>query len=263
MTPIASVHAATLHDAFQRAQRVAPTKGAAFDRAAGFHLTFEESSMTIRATDLEVSYIQSVDAEVTESAVLRLPSTTLAAFVGSLPMSGDQSVFFIKDGEQVIVRYGKTKTKAKLNPIRGEFPSVEWHPLDAMRSAHDLSSRIDQVAWATEDHGVLSGVRIDGTHLLALSHRRAARVACAIAWDPDMEPVVAVLSSLAPLIKLGTDIRMAVIENKIVLALDDRTQIKSTVLLGDWPDLLERLEEIPMTGSFQVAKQRWIDGLSK
>ena len=141
-----------------------------------------------------------------------------------------QSVpFFIRtDKDQIIVRFGKTKTKAKLNQITGDYPKVEWYPVTTMAPAQELASHIDAVAWATEDHGVLSGVRIDGKHLLALSHRVAAQIGCEV--DVAGDPVVALLEPIVPLIKLGTDIRMGVREERIVLALDESTQVTSSAL---------------------------------
>jgi DNA polymerase III sliding clamp (beta) subunit (PCNA family) len=118
------------------------------------------------------------------------------------------------------------------------------------------------VAWAVEPdaQGVLSGIRIDGKWLEGLSSKNAARIQCDVETDG---PVVAVLKSLAPLIKTGSRLRMKVEEGKIIVALDEMTQVTSTTVLGDWPNLVERLEKFEFPNSITIRKTRITEALKR
>ena len=54
--PIATVSAAILHEALNRANRIAPTKGSAMDRAQGIQIEFMLTEAHVRATDLDVTF---------------------------------------------------------------------------------------------------------------------------------------------------------------------------------------------------------------
>lgn len=267
ITTIASVHAATLHDVLQRASRVAPTKGAAYDKAQGIHLTFSVDHVEVRATNMDVTFWQSISATLAEpyaeAITMRLPSNMLVAFIASLPMSGEQLVHVRVDDEkpkQVILKYANTRLQAKMNQIVGEYPAFGPRDADAMTPAQELASKLEQVAWATGDTGVLQGIRLDGETLFAMDSKRAARTPCKISLD---EPVVAMLSALVPLVKLGTDIRIMAEEGKIYMALDESCQVTSTVIVAPYPTAVERLAALPLEGSFTINKVRLKDALGR
>lgn len=264
---IASIHAATLHDVLQRANRVAPTKGAAYDRAQGIHFRFSVDHCEVRATNLDVTFWQNVPANITEpyaeAVEMRLPSQMLVAFVASLPMSGEQMVRFRVDDEhpkQVIIKFANTKLQAKMNQIVGSYPAFGPRPVDNMTPAQELASKLEQVAWATGDTGVLQGVLIDGTQILAMDSKRAARVPCEIAVT---EPVVAMLTTLVPLVKLGTDIRIMAEDGKVYMALDESCQVTSTVILQPYPNAIERLSQMALDQTFTINKTRLKEALSR
>jgi DNA polymerase III sliding clamp (beta) subunit (PCNA family) len=264
---IASIHAATLHDSLQRAARVAPTKGAAYDKAQGIHLTFKVDHCEVRATDCDVTFWHRVAAEITEPyddpIELRIPSGMFVAFVASLPMSGDQRVRFRRDDanpRQIIVKYANTKLQAKMNLITGSYPAFGPRDASAMTPAQELAAKLEQVSWAVGDTGVLQGVLIDGKQMVAMDSKRAARIPCDVIVD---EPVVGMLKSLTPLIKMGTDIRMMVEENRIFLALDDTCQVTSTVILQPYPNAIERLAALPLTHEFTINRTRLMEAMNR
>lgn len=269
ITDIASVHAATLHDALQRAYRIAPTKGAAFDKAAGIHLTFQGDRCEVRATDTEVTFWQEIPAEVMdrdgEALELRLPSMVLVPFIASLPMSGEQKIKFRVDDanpKQIIVKFANTKLQAKMNQIVGAYPLFGYRSVDEMMPAQELASKLESVSWAVGDTGVLQGVLVDGDQLYAMDSKRAARVPCAVEVD---EPVVALLTALTPLVKLGTDIRIRVEGSKVLLALDEKTQVTTTVISQPYPDAWQRLVKMreEMESQFSMNRGRLTDALNR
>jgi len=268
LTEIGSVQVATLHDALQKAKNVAPTKGNAFDRAQGIHLTFVTDGIEVRATNLEMTYWQLVPAatSVENGWEMRLPSGLLSAFVAGIPMASesDRLRFLIDTANprSVTVQFGNKKLKAKMATIMGEYPQFAPIDVDEMKDAQELASKLEMVAWAADDQGgVLSGTYIDGEYLVSMTTKMAARAHCVIDAE---EAVVAIMRPLVPLIKLGTTIRMKVLENKLVIALDEASQVTSTVILQPYPvHGLEQLGKLPHDSGFTVGKQRFIDGLTR
>ena len=262
-THIATVSAALLHEALSRANKVAPTKGNAHDRAAGIQIDFRLDEAHVRATDLDVTFYQKIPVEqVSEECVLRL-SGVVPPFVASLSMDKNQVIrFFRAENKRIIVQYGKTRTKATIPTITGEYPTVHWFDYEQMSDASELGNKIASVAWATEDDasGVLSGIKIDGKWLEALSSKNAARIQCEIESDVT---VIAVLKSLVPLVKSGSRLRMMTQEGRIVVALDEMTQVTSTTVLGEWPNLVERLERFEFPNSVTIRKTRFTEALSR
>jgi len=268
LTEIGSVQVATLHDALQKAKNVAPTKGNAFDRAQGIHLTFITDGIEVRATNLEMTYWQLVPAvtSVESGWEMRLSSSLLAAFVAGIPMASesDRLRFLIDTANprSVTVQFGNKKLKAKMPTIQGDYPLFGPIDVNDMKDAQELSSKLEMVAWAADDQGgVLSGTYIDGNHLVSMTTKMAARAHCVIDAE---DAVVAIMRPLVPLIKLGTTVKMKVLENKIVIALDEASQVTSTVILQPYPvHGLAQLEKLPHDAGFTVAKQRLIDGLTR
>lgn len=266
LNEIASVHVAALHDALQRASKIAPTKGAAWDRAQGIHLTMVEGGIEVRATNLEMTYYQLVEADVKLTGeVYRLPSSVLPGFVASLPMAKDgdfvKILFDDQDASKVVVRYNKTKLKANIKRIVGSsYPEFGPIRLEGMTPAQELASAIEAVTWACDDSGKLAGVLVTGTDLIALDGKVASRINCVVETP---EQIVAFLSPLVPLIKLGTNIHIRGIENKLVVALDDRTQVTTSLVLEPYPNLIPKMREFDLPDTFTVSRTRLIEALGR
>jgi DNA polymerase III sliding clamp (beta) subunit (PCNA family) len=257
------VSAALLHEALNRATRIAPTKGNAADRAAGIQIEFKLDEAHVRATDLEVTFYQKIPVvSVDQECTVRL-SLVVPTFVASLSMDKDQVIRFHRtDDRKIVVQYGKTRTKATIPEIVGEYPLVPWHDYDQMSEATELADKVASVAWAVENdaQGVLSGIRIDGEWLEGLSSKNAARIRCDVVND---KPVVAALKTLVPLIKGGSRVRMMALEGRLVVALDETSQVSSTTVLGAWPNLVERLEKFEFPNSVTIRKTRLVEALKR
>jgi len=257
------VSAALLHEALNRAAKIAPTKGNAMDRAGGIQIEFKLDEAHIRATDLDVTFYQRIPVvSVEQECTIRL-SLVVPTFVASLSMDKDQVIRFHRtDGHKIIVQYGKTRTKATIPEITGEYPNVPWYEYDEMSEAAELADKIASVAWAVEAdaQGILSGVKIDGEWLEGLSSKNAARIRCDVVSE---EPVVAALKTLVPLIRGGSRMRMRTLPGRLVVALDETTQVTSTTVLGQWPNLVERLEKFEFPNSITIRKTRLTEALKR
>jgi DNA polymerase III sliding clamp (beta) subunit (PCNA family) len=259
---IAVVHAAMLHEALSRANRIAPTKGSGMDRAAGIQIEFIGTEAHIRATDLDVTFYQKVECiEVVEECTIRL-SSVVPPFVASLSMDKDQVIRFHREDRKIVVQYNKSRTKATVPEIVGEYPVVRWHDYDSMTDATDLGGKIASVAWAVEPdaQGILSGIKIDGEWLEGMSSKNAARIRCDVVAEA---PVIAVIKSLTPLIKGGSKLRMKAEAGHIMIALDETAQVTSTTVLGNWPNLVERLEKFEFPNTVTIRKGRLGDALKR
>ena len=263
-TTIVTVRANLLHEALQRAVNVAPTKGAGFDKAGGIMFRTRGSELWVQATDLEHTFFQKVPATVDIDGYDFRIYPHVAKFVASLPMTSDQEVRFHidDDTERIEVQYKKTPTKLKVPTVTGEYPTIDWHDYDDMDDAFELSGKLASVAWATEDSasGVLSGVRIDGEWIEALCSKQMARTMCKVQTD---EPVIAVVKSLTSLIAQGSRVRIKALHGRVVIALDEHSQITSATVLGAWPDLAERIDKLDLPQGFVVNRHRLLDALSR
>ena len=263
-THIATINAGLLHEALNRANRVAPSKGEAMDKAGGIQIQFTATEAHIRATDLEVTFYQKVPLEeLTEECTIRV-SSVVPGFVASLAMDKGQVIRFHRKGKQIVVQYQKTRTKATVSQIGGEFPRIPWYDYDEMTEAMELSNKIASVAWCVEsdEQGILSGIKIDGSWLEALSSKNAARIACEVEAKGD-DPVIAVVKSLVPLIKSGSKPRMMTDTGRIIIALDEQAQVTSTTVMGAWPNIVSRLEAFDFPHSVTMRKSRMTDALKR
>ncbi len=265
-TLLASVPAPLLHEALGRGVRIAPNKGAAYDRAAGFHLSFIGNDLHVRVTDLEHSFYQRIPVvvhDVSEHHTFRVP-TTLQKFVSTLPMGDDKVIRFWYDPDRrrIIAQYNKAPTRLTMPMIVGEYPLIEWYDYSSMDDASELAQKIEAVSWAIDDaaSGVISGLRIDGVWLEAMSSKNAARIKCSSA---NPEAVTAVVKKLVGILKTGSEVRMMTMSGRIVIALDDAAQVSSSTVLGPWPNMMERLGTIDLVNRFTINKQRLLDGLGR
>src|SRR6478752_2381202 len=114
---LATVRANLLHEALTRAVKVAPTKGAGFDRAGGLKFTVQDGTIWVQATDLERTFFQKIKADTHVDMSFRI-GTSVARFVSSLPMGGDQEVrFHLDDKQRIEVQYMKSPTKIQVPQI--------------------------------------------------------------------------------------------------------------------------------------------------
>src|SRR5678816_933447 len=121
----ATFEIAGLADTLKKAFACTPKKGAAWDKSAGIVFEFnptDRESMIIRATNLDVYYMEWVDAlkvSGPDSFVRwRFPSALITGVVGSLPIGSGKTVTFEdKTGECKQLQMTSGRTKSRFNLI--------------------------------------------------------------------------------------------------------------------------------------------------
>jgi len=230
---------ATLSSAIQKAARVAPAKGVAFEKTAGIIMEIDpelDHPVTIKSTDLEVTYLEWVSyvGMLTDKQNLRLPSMTFAGILAGLPVGSTVTLSTESEGGLVNLTCGKTK--AKLPQIEG-VPFMDWEPFDAdeLEDVTGFAARVGQISWACDRTIVpFTGVHIDGEYLTATDRYRLARVPCKV---PVTDPITVPLEVISPMLKHLGDAKLKATDRKLWLMPDDYTQVTSVIFDAKFPDV--------------------------
>lgn len=236
---------ATLADAIAKANRVAPTKGASFDKAAGIVIDVNPAvndAIVVRSTDLQVTirivvnYLEIGD----EAATWRCPARLIHGLLASLPPASGSTIELRDTGDGYL--YMKCgKTKGKLLQIVGSYPLVATFDAHGMETATSLSDRLSQVAWATDKRGtgVLSGVHLDGEYLYGFDRANMAMVPCKV---PLVEPITAPLSEIAAIIKNTGEVQVRATQYRFEIMPDPHTQASCVLYEEPYPKLRALVE---------------------
>jgi DNA polymerase III sliding clamp (beta) subunit (PCNA family) len=238
MATRATFSAATLADAVQKASKIAPTKGAAFDQAAGllFDVRPEAAEVFVSATNMDSSYKQRVPMTEGEGGrtLWRLPSTLLTRMMSSLTMDSGETVDLIDTGADTFLRVKSGRFVAKLAMFdTTTFPRLEEFTSAGMASASDFASRVEQVAWACDpSSNTLNGVHIDGERIVGCNQSVLAVVPCVV---PIEHPVTVPLYTMAPLLRTATDFKLRAHDKKLLMMLDGETWATSQLVEAVYP----------------------------
>ena len=227
---------ATITDAIKKAARIAPSKGSAFDKAAGIVLTIdpEQGLVVVRATNLDVYSMEWVDTVSIEGEPTewRVPSTLFNTFLTSLPIGTGKNVVFEEKeaGRARLLHATSGRTKAKFNLMATEyFPAWDVFTPDGLVEVDDLGGRIGQAEWAAEKTGEppLSGVHFNGSEVIACDRYRLAVAPLVI---PDLvEPITVPAGILSQVLKQTGEVSLGVRNGKLLLMPDKTTQIMTVV----------------------------------
>lgn len=236
---------ATLADAIKKASQVAPSRGQAFDKAAGIVIEVDPTQLfpvTIKATDTDVYYMEWVDCVSAEGekATWRLPSKVFAGFVTNLPIANGKQVTVedILVKEMTMLRLTQDRKVTKFNLMDHEYyPRWDVFDPDALTPVPDIGGKLMMVDWcsAKDDEGVLSGVHMDGKHAIATDKYRFARVPLDIAHIG--EPVTVPASVLTQIMKRTGEVKMAIVNGQLQVMPDPTTQIRATLFDQQYPPL--------------------------
>lgn len=257
---------ASLADAIKKADKVAPKKGAAFDKAAGIVLEFDPSSplplAIVKSTNLEISSMEWVTVAewAGEAAQWRLPSFLLAMVVGTLPIGTGKTVTFESERTEhsFVVNMSSGRTKVKFHPIDVSY-YPEWGAFspDDMFPAKDLGGRIDQVEWAVSKSELrFSGVFLDGEYATATDGIRLARVPLQIPKLP--HPIVVPGGILGSILRQTGDIQIGASENQLHIMPDEQTQIRSVLLDVKTPNL-SKVTDKEYTNSLKIQRDQALE----
>jgi DNA polymerase III sliding clamp (beta) subunit (PCNA family) len=236
---------AALADVIKKAARIAPSKGSAFDKAAGIVIEFNPASpiplAVVRTTNLDIFSIEWVNVSQWsgEPAQWRLPSSLVAQVIGSLPIGTGKTVTLESEatGHSYVIHLKSDRTKAKFYPIDASYyPTWGAFDPDNMYPANDLGGRIDQVEWAAgRTDPALAGVYLDGEVAIATD---TYRLACVPLPIPDLTgPIIIPAGILGQVLKQTGEIKIGVSDNMFHIMPDDHTQIKAVIYDVKYPNV--------------------------
>lgn len=236
---------ATIADSVAKSARVAPTKGEAFDKASGILMDLDpvENTVTLRSTNLQVYYLEVVDAiEVDSKATWRFQAQILSQVLGKLPIGTDKTVTFEQVGREIHMKSGRTSAKFRLNDV-SDFPTWEPYDPNLLEMVPDLGARIQQVEWAAADNPELSfaGIHLDGEHIIATDRFRLARVPCEA--TPIYKPVTIPAGILKPVLSNLRDVAIGISEGQFLLMPDVATQIYTPIYAHEYPNVGKALDQ--------------------
>lgn len=260
---------ASIADAVSKATRVAPTKGAAFDRSAGILFELRPSdpthTITVKATNLDVTYLQWIDPISMEGdeGDWRVPSTLLAGILAGLPMGAGQKVVIAEKANEkdvLIITSGKIKAKIRTMPDVGSF--VRWDPFDPVPLVNvaGFATRVAQASWACDrETAPYTGVHIDGTHIVATDRYRLVKVPCTVPVD---EPITVPLDVIAPIMRNLTDARVRAHEGRLQIMPDSHTQITSTIFGVSYP-VLAPITDVTPKATMTLDRDILVDAMNR
>ena len=270
MTTKVIFETATFADAISKADKIAPNKGAAFDKAAGIVIEITPGAVppiVIRATNLDVFSMAWIDAvEVTgEKTSWRLPSKLLAQVAASLPIGSGVNVTL----EEVVGKNNHTQLHLSQGRIKARFNMMdvsyypEWGAFDPdlCFPADDLGGRVAQVEWAAaKADPPLSGVYFDGERVISTDRYRLATAPMKI---PDLkEPITVPAGILGVILKQTGEIKIGVDGQQLLIMPDEHTQIRTIVFGVAYPKV-ERIMNRDYPHSITIKKAQIIEVMSR
>lgn len=261
MTVKVTFENATIADSVNKAARVAPTRGEAFDKASGILMSLdpEEGQVTLRSTNLQVFYLEVVDAtEVEGDAQWRFNASIISAVVSKLPIGTGKTVTFEQKGGEVHMKSGRTTAKFRVMDAT-YFPKWGAFDPDKLEVVPDLGARIKQVEWAAmEDHEIVfAGIHLDGTHVVATDRIRLAMAPCEA--EPIYKPITIPAGILKPVIANLRDVAVGIDEGMFLLMPDVSTQIRTRIYDREYPPVKSSIENRTWPDSVKVRKQSLLE----
>jgi DNA polymerase III sliding clamp (beta) subunit (PCNA family) len=264
---------AGLADVLRKVKSIAPSRGQAFDKAAGIVITVypehEATYAIIRATNLDLYYKEWLP--VLECDAVRETSWRVAAkisdVISTLPIGSGKTVAFddsLKpDGRTLTVKSGRMKNNWQLLPIE-YYPEWETFDPDGLTAVENFGSRLSMVEWAADDNEStipLSGVNLDGVNATATDTYRLARVPLAIdAGWVTAGPVTVPSKLLAQLVKQTGTVQVGATDSQLLVMPDPSVQIRTALYAVPYPTAgVERIAATEHDGSFEAPKGAFLD----
>lgn len=255
---------ATLADAVNRASRIAPHKGSAWDKAHGVVLDVKptKQSLHVKATDLEVTYLQRVGVISFDGDDVkwRLPSAVLSGVLSALPLGAGQTVTLSDDGADVAVQAGKTTATLRSTDPE-DYPIIKPFDPTGMAEVDGLPNRVQQASWAAakQESSIMTGLHLDGKSIKACDRYALVDVPCVVPVD---EPVTASLAFTSSLFKNVGTVKLRATDRVLEIMTDDDTQITALLLAGDYPNVAG-IKRDDFLGNFKLSASAFADAINR
>lgn len=259
-------YVATLADAINRASRIAPNKGVAFDKAHGVLLEIDPDTkhVEVRATNLELFYRERindvVEVEGQERTKWRMPSALLNGILQGLPVEAE--VTFEQKGSAIQMKCGRKRAALRVAADSDMFPA--WGEFDPTEGdwikAQGLGQRVQQVAWATDNQNVpFTGIHFDGHHVIATDRYKMAMVPLSV---PLESPITVPLTTLAGVLASLPGEMMLKVEGdgkQLLLRVGDEIDILTSAYEAAYPDLSRVTDKDDYDKKVHVPRERLHD----
>lgn len=233
---------ATIADAVKKADRIAPTRGSAFDKAAGlvFQIDPDQGVVVLQATDTMTFSKEWIDIVESSGQPVewRVPSTLFAQVMAGLPIGSGSTVTLEDKMDRSVRKLFLTcgKIKAKFNLMMTDhYPVWPVFSPDGLVTINDMGGRIAMAEWAADPAAEppLSGVCLDGELVKATDRYRLAVAPLSI---PNLsEPIVIPAGILSAILKQTGEVKVGVHDGLLLIMPDATTQIRSTVFDVKYP----------------------------
>lgn len=246
---VAVFETAALADTLRKVKSIAPTRGQAFDKAAGIVIRvfpdFEEQFAIVEATNLDLYYREWLP--VTNVTAPRATTWRVAAkiadVIGTLPIGSGKTVTLSDEekegGRTLTVMSGRMKNNWQLLPIE-YYPEWDSFDPDGLTPVDNFGSMLSMVEWAasTNDAEIpASGVNIDGEWLTATDTYRLARIPLQLQAGWLASGSVTVPSRLlSTLIKQTGTVSVGATDSQLLVMPDDSVQIRTTIYAVPYPN---------------------------
>lgn len=255
---------ATIQDVIGKANRIAPTRGSAFDKSAGIFIEIDPLAreVTVRSTNTDVFYLEVVDVvsiDTDETSVIRwlLPSLTLSALCAKLPIGSNKQIAWEPVGGFMTFKSGRMS--AKISMMNPEYYPT-WEPFDPedLELVTGFGGRVEMVSWAAATKGEppLSGVYFDGEDVVATDRYRIAKAPCKA--EPIYKPITVPAAIFTPISRQLVDVKIAVQGEFLCMMPDDSTQIKAIIYAHEFPDLSKAMDR-EQSHKLTVKKQPFVE----
>lgn len=259
---------ATLADAIRKAERIAPAKGQAFDKAAGIVLEVTDPTLpvVVRATNLELYSMEWVDTLDIEGEPVswRIPSGPVAMVLASLSIGTGKTVELEEKvtGFSSQLHLSSGRTKARFNLLDPDYyPKWNAFDPDELATVNDLGGRLSLIEWATsKDMSPITGVHLNGELAIATDKYRLAVTEMPI--GALAEPVTIPAKILAQVLRQTGEVQFGVQGNMLLIMPDEHTQLRTVVIADKYPGI-QRIMRREYEDSIEVKKEAVLEILSR
>jgi DNA polymerase III sliding clamp (beta) subunit (PCNA family) len=257
---------AGLADVLKKVKSIAPSRGQAFDKAAGIVITVfpdHEAQFAIaQATNLDLYYKEWVS--VLESTASRETAWRLSArisdVIASLPIGSGRTVTLtdeVKEGGQTLtVMSGRMKSNWQLLPTE-YYPEWDTFNPDDLTPIENFGNRLSAVEWAASTNEAevpVNGVNFDGEWATATDNYRLARVPLKIdaGWIAG-NPITVPSRLLSQLLKQTGTVSLGATDTQLLVMPDPSVQIRTTLYGVPYPPV-ERIVAMEHDGRIDAPK---------
>ena len=267
---------ATIQDALKKANIVAPSRGEAFDKAAGIMLTVTRGvdEVLVQATNLEIFYSEWISTvsvtlpDGVEEVQWLVPARLTAAIVASFPIGTGREVTMEQPVGGRTLKILSGRSRGSLQLITPEaYPQWAVFDPDDLVEVEDFAARLTQVEWACSPdvESSFNGVNLDGQYAQACDRYRVARVPMKVdadsAW-PFAENVTIPSRVLSQIIRQTGIVSLGCTPTELLVLPNEHVQIRAVLHAQEYMSL-ERITTMTFDYKIDFRKTSLLEILNR